>query len=87
MKISKLKTLIGECIAEVYKEEFGDEGWMRAVNVREDVSSETKSVGAFGSTSFFEHEPNVLSLFNNTGNPIKVSVQKRGNSFYVQLDK
>ena len=36
MQISDLKALIKECIEEVVKEEFGDEGWMRAVNVREE---------------------------------------------------
>jgi hypothetical protein len=87
MKISSLKTLIKECITEIIKEEFGDDGWMRAVNVRENANSQSKPVGAFGSEAFFESETGVLSLFNNTETPIKVTVQKRGNSFYVQLDK
>ena len=87
MKISSLKTLIKECITEIIEEEFGEEGWMRSVNVRENTNSQSKPVGAFGSEAFFESEPGVLSLFNNTENPVKITVQKRGNSFYVQLDK
>jgi hypothetical protein len=82
-----ITALIKECIAEVLIEEFGDEGWMTAVNVREGAGSESKPVGPFGTATFFESEPGVLSLFNNTGNPLKITVQKRGNSFYVQLDK
>lgn len=35
MRVFDLKTLIKECIQEVFEEEFGEEGWMQAVNVRE----------------------------------------------------
>jgi hypothetical protein len=35
MKAADLNALIKECVQEVIDEEFGDEGWMQAVNIAE----------------------------------------------------
>jgi hypothetical protein len=87
MLASDLKTLIKECVAEVLKEEFGDEGQMQAVNVREAKDIETKPLGAYGSAAFFESEQSVVSILNQTGTQMNVTVQKFGNSVYLRLDK
>ena len=87
MLASDLKTLIKECVAEVLKEEFWDNGQMQAVNVRENKDIETKPLGAHGSAAFFESEPSVVSILNQTGTPMNATVKKFGSSFYVQLDQ
>ena len=87
MLVSHLKALIKECVAEVLKEEFGDEGQMQAVNVRENKDEETKPLGAHGSAAFFESEPSVVSILNQTGTPMNATVRKYGTSFYVQLNQ
>ena len=90
MQTLNLKTLILECIKEVIKEEFGDTGWMQTTNVREEegVDQQTKPLGSFGSTEFFwGTDPNVVTAYNGTEMDLKITVKRRGNSYYIQLDK
>ena len=41
MKKSELTTLIRECIQELLREEWGDEGMMSTINVREDDETDS----------------------------------------------
>ena len=41
MKKSELTALIRECIQEVLQEEWGDEGMMSTINVREDDETDS----------------------------------------------
>lgn len=85
-----LKKMIMECIdSSLQREEFGEEGTMQAVNIRENNNIETKDVGAFGAADFFGTEPRLVSLLNNTNIPLKITVKKMGEhgTFYIQIDK
>ena len=53
---------------------------------KEESHTEEKMINGLSGAAFFESEPSIVSLFNNTNHNIKVSVKKLGTSFFVKID-